>query len=76
MSKELDEAMDAIPNLTENQVEALIDFQIAELARYNTKGTRVAKKDQSEEDVQAALEMIIGEQPKVVAKSSGFKRRF
>lgn len=74
MSTELDEAMNAIPNLTEGQVQALIDFQIAELARYNVKGTKAAKKDQSEEDVQAALALIVGEQPKV--KSTGFKRRF
>lgn len=75
MSKELDEAMDAIPNLTEAQIEALIAYQISELANYNVKGTRAAKKDQSEDDVQAALAMIIGEQPKVTA-TTGFKRRF
>lgn len=71
MSKELDEAMDAIPNLTEGQIEALIIFQLQELANYGVKGTR-AKKDQSEEDVQAAIEMIVSDKPKV----TGFKRRF
>ena len=75
MSKELDEAMDAIPDLTEDQIEALIAFQISELANYSGKGTRAAKKDQSEDDVQAALMAILGEQPQ--AKSTvGFKRRF
>lgn len=75
MSRELDEAMDAIPNLSPEQIEALIDFQIAELAAYNSKGTRVAKKDQSEEDVEAALAVIMKEQPKPAATSK-FIRRF
>ena len=70
MSKELDEAMDAIPNLTEEQIQALIDFQLQELANYT--GRRIAKKDQSEDDVQAALQLMLDEKPKVV----GFKRRF
>lgn len=75
MSRELDEAMDAIPNLTEDQVKALIDFQIAELAAYNVKGTRAAKKDQSEDAVLAALKTIVDEQPKVQVAGK-FKRRF
>jgi hypothetical protein len=75
MSKELDEAMDAIPDLTEDQITALIEFQIAELAAYTGKGTRVAKKDQSDEDVQSALDAILGEQPKA-PPVIGFKRRF
>lgn len=74
MSKELDEAMDAIPNLTEGQITALIEFQLAELAQYNVKGTR-AKKDQSEDDVQLAIAAIVGEQPKA-KPTTGFKRRF
>ncbi len=79
MSKELDEAMNAIPDLTEGQVNALIDFQIAELARYSAKGTKTAKKDQSEDDVEAALAVILNEpeKPRVrVNVTTGFKRRF
>jgi hypothetical protein len=77
MSRELDDAMNAIPDLTEEHIQVLIDFQIAELARYNVKGTKAAKKDQSEEDVQAALTMILGgPETKVTVKTGGFKRRF
>jgi len=75
MSKELDEAMDAIPDLTEEQITALIEFQISELANYTGKGTRAAKKDQSADDVEAALTAILGEQPKA-QPTSGFRRRF
>jgi hypothetical protein len=75
MSRELDDAMNAIPNLTEDHIQVLIDFQIAELARYNVKGTKVAKKDQSEDDVQAALTLILGEEKSQV-RTTGFKRRF
>jgi hypothetical protein len=75
MSRELDDAMNAIPNLTEEHIQVLIDFQIAELARYNVKGTKVAKKDQSEDDVQAALTLILGEE-KPQVRTTGFKRRF
>lgn len=76
MSRELDEAMDAIPDLTEEQIQALIDFQISELANYSAKGTRAAKKDQSDDDVMAAIEAIVGEQPKAAPPVTGFKRRF
>lgn len=58
MSTELDEAMDAIPNLTEAQLNALIEYQREQLAIYGNKASRVAKKDQSEADVLAALELI------------------
>lgn len=75
MSRELDEAMDAIPNLTEEQIQALIAFQISELANYTGKKTTVAKKDQSDEDVQSALDDILGSQPKA-PPVTGFKRRF
>lgn len=75
MSRELDEAMDAIPDLTEEQIQALIEFQIQELANYTGKGTRMAKKDQSEEDVELAIEAIIGPKPQA-AVTTGFKRRF
>jgi hypothetical protein len=77
MSRELDDAMAAIPNVTDEQIQVLIDFQIAELARYNVKGTKAAKKDQSEDDVQAALDVILGTpQARPAARVSGFKRRF
>jgi hypothetical protein len=76
MSTELDEAMNAIPDLSEDHIITLVQFQISELAKYNAKGTRTAKKDQSEEDVQAALAIIVGEQPKAAPVSTGFKRRF
>jgi len=71
---EIDEAMDAIPNLTEEQIELLIAYQLQELANYDMKGTRKAKKDQSEEDVEAALSQLLQTEP---AKPAGkFLRRF
>ena len=76
MSRELDEAMDAIPNLTAKQRDALIDFQIAELARYEGKATRVAKKDQSEGEVQAAISLILGEEKPAAKPAGKFLRRF
>jgi len=73
MSKELDEAMDAIPNISEEQIELLIQFQLEELAAYSGKKAR-AKKDQSEEEVEAALSAITQSAP---AKPAGkFVRRF
>jgi len=74
---ELDEAMDAIPNLTEEQIDLLIAYQLQELAKYGEKGTRVAKKDQSEEDVTLALEQIVQLQATQPVQPAGkFKRRF
>jgi hypothetical protein len=70
---ELDEAMDAIPDLTEAQVELLIAFQIEELAKYTGKAPR--KKDQSEDEVEQALtELFKTSAP--APKTTGFKRRF
>lgn len=76
MSKELDEAMDAIPDLTEEQIQRLIDYQLKELAVYEgSKKTR--KKDQSEEDVMIALEAIVKEQSTTAIRPIGkFPRRF
>ncbi len=76
MSRELDEAMDAIPNLTETQIELLIAYQLQELSNYTAKGTRTAKKDQSEDDVTAALELIVKEHSTQSKPKTGFLRRF
>jgi len=74
---ELDDAMDAIPNITEEQLQMLIDYQIKELALYDGRKSRGAKKDQPEEDVMLALEKIVREQSSVPAKPQGkFLRRF
>jgi hypothetical protein len=76
MSKELDEAIDAIPDITEQQLQMLIDYQLKELALYEgNKKTR--KKDQPEEDVIVALGKIVEEQSGVkVAPVGKFPRRF
>ena len=55
--REVDEAMDAIPNLTEAQIELLIEYTRQGIAKLT--GTRMAKKDQSEEDVELALDQIV-----------------
>jgi len=75
MSKELDEAMDSIPNLTEEQINLLIEFQLSELAKYDGKKGK-AKKDQSAEDVSLALEGIIKEQSTTAKPAGKFVRRF
>ena len=73
---ELDEAMDAIPNLTEAQLTLLIEFQLSELANYSEKGTR-AKKAQSDDEADAALDLIVKAQATTQAPVAGkFKRRF
>ena len=73
---ELDEAMDAIPNLTEAQLDLLIEFQLQELANYSEKGKR-AKKAQSDEDADAALDLIVKAQaPATNVVVGKFKRRF
>lgn len=72
---DIDEAMDAIPNLTERQIELLIEYQISELAQYGGKRTRVAKKEQSEEDLMAALEEIVKTTQPTTTVLKGFKRR-
>ena len=70
---ELDEAMDAIPNLTEEQIELLMAFQIEELAKYSPRAK--AKKDQSEEEVEQALTELF-KTPAPAPRTTGFKRRF
>ena len=76
LKSKLDEAMDAIPNLTEAQLDLLIEFQLQELANYTEKGTR-AKKAQSDEDADAALDLIIKAQAASAPVIQGkFKRRF
>jgi hypothetical protein len=72
---EIDEALDAIPDLTESQILMLIEYQRQELANY--KGVKAkAKKDQSDTDVMSALEMFTKSAQEPVVKPSGFKRRF
>ena len=72
---ELDEAMDAIPNLTEAQLTLLIEYQLQELANYGTKGR--AKKAQSDDEADAALDLIVKAQATSKPISTGkFKRRF
>ena len=76
MSKELDEAMNAIPDITEEQIQMLIDYQLKELALYEG-GKKTRKKDQSEEEVGLALEAIVKEQASIpVRPVSKFPRRF
>jgi hypothetical protein len=73
---ELDEAIDAIPNVTEQQWQMLIDYQIKELALYES-GKKTRKKDQPEEEVGLALEAIVKEQSTIPVKPAGkFPRRF
>ena len=76
MSKELDEAIEAIPDVTEQQLQMLIDYQLKELALYEG-GKKTRKKDQSEEEVGLALEAIVKEQSTSMVKPAGkFPRRF
>jgi hypothetical protein len=75
MSKELDEAIDAIPDVTEQQLQMLIDYQLKELALYEG-GKKTRKKDQPEEDVALALEAIVKEQSTIAKPVGKFPRRF
>ena len=77
---EIDEALDAIPDLSEQQILLLIEYQRQEMAAYKGSKTK-AKKDQSEEDLMSTMDMFVKSAqavgpPATEVGKAGFKRRF